>query len=65
MSKRVRVVQYVVHPVLVVDDGDNLDPLQVEPITVPAAGWAAFIDGGLDHALAELQEGLNAEPAPE
>lgn len=65
MSKRVRVIQYVVHPVLVADDGDNLEPLQVEPITVPAAGWADFIGGGLDGALAELQDGLNADPAAE
>lgn len=59
MSKRVRVIQYVIHPVLVVDDGADLTPLDVEPITVPAAGWASFIEGGLASALAGLEAQVN------
>lgn len=55
MSKRIRVVQYVVQPVVVVDDGENLTPLEVQPIPVPAARWAEFVQGGLDQALTALQ----------
>lgn len=53
---RIRVVQYLVTPVVVVDDGENLTPLDVQPIQVPAARWEEFVSGGLAQALAALQE---------
>lgn len=61
MSTRVRVVQYVVQPILVADDGENLTPLEVKPMTVPAAAWAAFVESGLGDALAKLEADLNAD----
>lgn len=38
----IRVVQFIVQPILVDDDGTTLTPLQVAPITVPAAEWPQF-----------------------
>lgn len=36
---RVRVLGYSVQPQLVLDDGDTLTPLPVQPFNVPAADW--------------------------
>lgn len=60
--KRVRLVQVVVQPVLVTDDGETLAPLQVEPIPVPANEWNTFVETGLTEALAGLEERVNATP---
>jgi hypothetical protein len=38
----IRVVQFIVTPMLVEDDGETLTPLQVAPITVSAAEWPQF-----------------------
>lgn len=51
----IRVVQFVVQPVLVFDDGENLTPLQVSPITVPAADWPQFSAETWPAMLAEQQ----------
>lgn len=59
MSTRVRAIQYVVQPILVADDGTDLTPLQIEPLTIPAAEWATFVGTGLADALANLEAGLN------
>lgn len=57
---RIRAIQFIVQPVLVVDDGESLVPLSVEPITIPAARWSEFVEHGLDAALAQLQEQVEA-----
>jgi hypothetical protein len=50
VSKRLRIAQVVVQPVLTWDDGDELTPgPQVQPVTVPLS------------ALAEMAERLPAE----
>lgn len=64
MSKRLRIVQYLVQPVALVDDGDTLDPLPIEPIPVPAGRWAEFVETGLAEALADLQARIDQTPEP-
>lgn len=39
MTKRLRVVSFQVMPVLMVDDGDQLEALPVQPVSVSAADW--------------------------
>ncbi|MGH3029285.1 MAG: hypothetical protein ACRDNE_00685 [Gaiellaceae bacterium] len=39
MSKRLRLVSVVVQPMVVIDDGSELTPAQVQPITFTAADW--------------------------
>lgn len=51
----IRVVQFIVQPILVDDDGTNLTPLQVQPITVPATGWPQFSAETWPSLLAEQQ----------
>ena len=56
MSARVRLVGWEVAPVIMLDDGETLTPIPVEPRTITAAGWAEFKDGGDDRALSRLRE---------
>lgn len=52
----IRVVQFIVQPVLVEDDGETLTPLQVAPITVTAAEWPVFSAETWPAMLAEQQQ---------
>lgn len=36
---RLRLVAYVIQPQFMVDDGETLTPLPVQPLTIPAAEW--------------------------
>lgn len=56
MSARVRVVGWRVQPVVMVDDGENLTPVNVQPVEVPAREWQTFKDGGDEEALASIRE---------
>jgi hypothetical protein len=51
----IRVVQFIVQPVLVDDDGETLTPLQVQPITVSAAEWPQFSGETWPAILAQQQ----------
>ncbi len=56
-SSRVRVVKWVVQPVLVLDDGDTLTPVDVEPQHVPAdalPAFAASVPDMLDHLAEQI-----------
>ena len=50
-----RLVGWQVVPVLMADDGDNLEPLQVQPQMIPAAQWKAWKDGGDEQALTSVR----------
>lgn len=39
MSPRLRPVAFVIQPQFMVDDGDSLVPLPVQPLTISAADW--------------------------
>ncbi len=43
MTSRLRPVSYIIHPQFMVDDGDALTPLPVQPLTVPAADWSNVV----------------------
>lgn len=51
----IRAVHFIVQPVLVDDDGENLTQLKVTPITVPAAEWPKFSAETWPALLAEQQ----------
>lgn len=55
MSKVVRPVKFIVQPVFLVDDGEHLDELPVDPIAVSARDWPEWAAGGWRVALAALQ----------
>lgn len=55
MGKRLRVHAVLVQPVCFLDDGENLESLAVQPLSVPWTRWAEFVDEGLDSAIAGLR----------
>jgi hypothetical protein len=57
---RVRLIQLVVKPVVVLDDGEELKYLQADPMTVNAADIDAF-PGVLRAKLAEAQAQIDAQ----
>lgn len=52
---QVRIVRYHVQLEVVVDDGTNLTPLPVAPLSVNAVDWPQFSASGLAAAIEELQ----------
>lgn len=46
MTRRMRLVGWQVQPVIMADDGEHLEPVQVQPQVVQARNWQAFKDGG-------------------
>lgn len=63
MARRMRLVGWQVLPVLMADNGDNLEPVQVQPQTVPAGQWQQFKNGGDEAALEQLREQVEGPPA--
>jgi hypothetical protein len=47
-----------------VDDGENLTPVNVEPQMIPAAAWETFKAGGDQQGLDELRRQIEATPPP-
>jgi len=58
MSRRVRIVRFVVSIEAVVDDGEHLTPLPVDPVPYLAADAALF---DLDHIRAVLQRHVDGQ----
>lgn len=67
---RMRLVGWLVQPLIMADDGDSLTELPVQPQRVPAPEWQAFKEGGDDAALkslrAQVEQGARppGPPAP-
>ncbi len=64
MTNRLRVLQFVVQPVFVVDDGENLTPINVQPITIPAVDWPRVLEL-VAEGVAQLREQVESPPADE
>lgn len=63
---RLRIIGYLVQPQLMADDGENLTPLPVQPLTILAADWpgvVALVADGVE-ALRQQVEGP-AQVAPQ
>lgn len=58
MTRRVRIVRFVVAIEAVVDDGEHLTPLPVDPVPYLAADAALF---DLDHIRAVLQRHVDGQ----
>lgn len=57
---RVRVIAVHVTVQAVADDGDHLTPLDVQSLVIPFAQWEAFSQGGVERAVAALQQQLDS-----
>lgn len=62
MNTRARLVAWRVVPVVMADDGEELTPINVQPVDVPAAQWQAFKDSGDAEFLASIQQQLDNPP---
>jgi hypothetical protein len=56
VTTRMRVVGWQVQPVIMADDGDNLIPINVDMVMIPAAQWEDFKAGGDSEALRQVRE---------
>ena len=52
---RMRVVKWLVQPVVMVDDGEHLTEVQVEATAIPAASWEEWTMVGWRAAVEDLQ----------
>jgi hypothetical protein len=57
-----RLVGWKVQPVVMRDDGDNLEEVQVQGALVPAAQWQSFKDGGDADALEGVRRQIEGRP---
>lgn len=60
---RARIIAVQVIPQIVIDDGENLTPQQVQPMTILWRDWPQFAAHGLQDALEKLQEQLDEQAA--
>ncbi len=58
MSARLRIAAVTVQVQLVADDGDNLAPVPVDPVTISGADWPNVVEIVTD-AVARLQAQLD------
>lgn len=63
MTNRLRPVAYVIQPQFMVDDGDTLTPLPVQPITVPLADWPNVVEL-MAQATEQLRQQVEADEEP-
>lgn len=59
-EKRVRLLGLLVTPHLVIDDGENLTPIQANPLTFPAVRLDD-LPKLIREALVDIQEQMNGE----
>jgi hypothetical protein len=60
-----RLVGWMVQPVVMADDGENLTAVNVGAQQIPAAQWDAFKAGGDAQALDQLRAQIEGAAAPE
>lgn len=56
MNPRVRIIGWQVLPIVMLDDGENLTPIPVQPLTVAAKDWQEFKDGGDTLAIDSVRQ---------
>lgn len=55
---RLRVIGFTVQPQFMVDDGENLTPLPVDPLNIPAAQWSDVLEivaSGVEQLRAQVE----------
>ncbi|MDP8928681.1 MAG: hypothetical protein M3O70_08935 [Actinomycetota bacterium] len=55
MGRRLRIVGWQIQPVMMVDDGENLTPLPVQPVEVPHSRWEEFAKAGWRDAVEQIR----------
>lgn len=65
MPTSLRLVKVIVQPVFVVDDGETLEEMTTQPLTVTAKDWPSFATEGFQDAVKELEATLKEREATE
>jgi hypothetical protein len=60
--RRMRLLGWQVQPVIMIDDGENLEQAHVQPQFIAARQWDQFKDGGDEAALAQLRAETEGTP---
>lgn len=60
-TPRVRVISLMVQVSAVTDDGEHLTPVQVQPLTIPAAQWDQWVASGLAGIVEQLAHAVPPE----
>jgi len=60
--KKIRAIGYTITPHLVVDDGQHLAPLDVQPVQIPADQWGNVVSI-VASATDTLQAQIDVDPA--
>jgi hypothetical protein len=61
MTAKLRLISVTLQPEFVLDDGDNLTPIQTEPVKVVAAEWTDYPQKGFEEARAALEAELTSD----
>ncbi len=59
-TPKLRLLKVVVQPVMVVDDGESLQEVAVDPITVTPTEWPTYAEGRFQEQVKALQEQLDS-----
>ena len=62
--KKLRLVKVIVHPVFVIDDGQNIEEMPLHPpVTIPAAEWSSYSAERFPREVIAWQQRLEEESA--
>jgi hypothetical protein len=59
--QRLRLVEVRVQPVFMLDDGENLTPLEHPPTVIPAHEWPTYSSERFPREVQEWQQRIEAE----
>lgn len=60
---RMRIVRWVVQPIVMADDDENLTEISVQPLVIPHAKWPEFTTVGWKEAVDQLRQQIE-QPDP-
>lgn len=61
LPKKLRLISVTLQPEFVLDDGENLTPVQTESVKVLGAEWEDFAQKGFKQAQMSLEQSLNED----
>lgn len=60
---KLRLVEVVIQPVVMIDDGTSLRPIEHQPVAIPADLWPTYSSERFPQELAAWEAHINAEAA--
>lgn len=63
-DKKLRVIGWQVQLLAMADDGESLETVNVQPVTIPVKQWEEFKNGGDERAVAMVEAQVNPVVPP-